>query len=242
MVEFPIHRSAEHREKAPLGQCSCTGCALSAGMTHFSVWAKDCSSRGAGEPDAARFAHRLSITELHLVRGGSAIKDHEKSALAGAMMISEETAKEMLEAARAAGENGIQLHEGHRSLMHLLGQHYYHALFSVGVGRLRFRCVANSQKKAKEPALCIDAWDDWFPGSGISAAAVVDNDIVARWNEALPLAEMESFCASRATARGPLLRTWTFHHSTAMISLMPHKGSVPACYAMTRPMVLLPHG
>jgi len=241
MVEFPIQRSAEHREKAPLGQCSCVGCALSAGITKFSAWAKDCRARGAGDPDAARFADRFSLTELHLARGSTAVKPHEKAALAGAMMISEQTAQEILDAARAAAGEGIQVHEGHRSIMHQLGRHYCHALLSAGTGRLRFRCVA-SPKKAKEPALCIDAWDDWFPGPGIAAAAVVDNDIVARWNEPLPLSEMESFCASRANARGPLLRTWTFHHSTAMISLMPHKGSIPVCYAMTRPMVLLPQG
>jgi len=241
MVEFPIHRSAEHRENAPQGKCACVGCALSAGMTKFSAWAKDCRSRGTGEPDAARFADRLSLTELHLARGSSAIKAHEKSALAAAMMISEETAQEILETARAARESGIRVHEGHHSIMQQLGRHYCQALLSAGAGRLRFRCVPNSQKKAKEPALCIDAWDDWFPGPGIAAAAIVDNDVVARWNETLPLSEMESFCASRATARGSLLRTWTFHHSTSMISLMPHKGSIPVCYAMTRPMVLLPH-
>jgi len=241
MVEFPIYRSAEHRENAPQGKCACVGCALSAGMTKFSSWADLCRARGAGEPDASRFVGRLSITELYLTRGNSPLKASEKAALAGAMMISEETAKEILEAARTAGEQGIQVHEGHPSPMRQLGQHYCHALLSAGGGRLRFRCIANFKKRAKEPVLCIDAWDDWFPAAGISAAAIVDNDVVARWNEALPLAEMESFCASRATARGPILRTWTFYHSATMISLMPHKGSVPVCYAMTRPMVLLPH-
>ena len=239
MVEFPIYRSVEHRAKAPLGKCACVGCALSAGITKFSAWAKECRARGAGEPDATRFADRLAITELHLARASAAVKPHEKTALAGAMMVSEETAQEILEAARAAGGEGIQVHEGHRSAMQQLGRHYCNALLSAGTGRLRFRCVANNAKKAPEPALCIDTWDDWFPGPGIAAAAVVDNDVVARWNEPLPLAEMEAFCASLATARGPLLRTWTFYHSNTMISLMPHKGSVPVCHAMTRPMVLL---
>ena len=240
MVEFPIYRSAEHREKAPLGKCACTGCALSAGITKLSAWAKECQVRGAGDPDESRFADRFSLSELYLIRGNSPLKATETTALAGAMLVSEEAAREVLEAAKASGEAGVKVHEGHRSAMQPLGRHYCHALLIKGVGRLRFRCIAN-KKKAREPALCLDTWDEWFPGAGIAAAAVVDNDVVAQWNETLPLAEMASLCASRAAARGALLRTWTFHHSTTMVSLMPHKGSVPVCYAMTRPMVLLSH-
>jgi len=241
MVEFPIYRSEEHRQKASLGKCSCVGCALSAGFVKYSTWANQCRTLGAAKPDETRFADRFALSELYLARGNAPVKADEKAALAGAMMVSEETAKEILDAARVAGEQGIQVHEGHHSAMQQLGEHYCHALLSTGTGRLRFRCVPNIKKRAKEPALCLNTWDDWFPGPGIAAAAIVDNDVVARWSEALPLAEMESFCASRATARGPLLRTWVFYHSPAMISLMPHKGSVPVCYAMTRPMVLLSH-
>lgn len=241
MVEFPIYRSTEHREHAALGKCSCVGCALSSGIIKFAAWKDCCRVRGAGTPDEQRFADRLSLAVLHLYRDGSLITPKERKALAKAMLVSEETAQEILNAAKKADEKGVPVHEGHRSPLRQLGQRYCKAILNIGGGRLRFDCVPHARKKAKEPMLCLDTWDDWFPAAGVTCAAVVDNDVVSRWNEPVPLAEMETFCATRAADRGPVLRAWTFHHSPAMISLLPHKGSVPVCYAMTRPLVLLPH-
>jgi len=241
MIEFPIYRSAEHRESAPDGKCSCVGCALSSSVVKFSAWKNNCRVRGAGVPDEVRFADRLSIAELYLARDKALVTPEEVNALAQAMQVPDEVAQEILDAAKRAGEKGIQVHEGHLSPMRRLGQRYCHAVLGIGGGHLRFRCVANAKKKAKEPVLCIDAWDDWFPAAGILAAAVVDNDIVAQWKDSVPLEEMEDFCVSRAEARGVVMRTWFFHHSRDLISLIPHKGSVPVCYAMTRPMVLLSH-
>ena len=169
------------------------------------------------------------------------MKPKECAALAETLFVSPETAQELLEAAKAAGEKGVQIHEGHPYAMRRLGQRYSNVLLSATGIRLGFRCVPNAEKKSREPMLCLDTWDDWFPATGTSAAAVVDNDIVAQWNESVPPTEMEAFCASCASTRGPTVRTWTFHHSANMISLIPHRGSLPVYYIMTRPTVLLPH-
>ena len=239
MVEFPIYRGTEHRERASRGKCSCVGCALSSGIVKFSAWQDYCRVRKAEAPDEPRFTDRFSLAELFLSKDDAPVTSQEGDALAAAMMVSQEIAMEILEAARIAGEKGVRVHEGHRLHLRQLGQRYVQAVTSAGTGRLHFYCSADLKKKAREPALCLDLWDDWFPAAGIVSAAVVDNNVVARWNEAVPLKEMEAFCTSRAEARGPIVRTWVLYHSTEMISLMPHKGSVPVCYAMTRPMVLL---
>lgn len=240
MVEFPIYRSAEHREHAPLGKCSCVGCALSSGILKYAAWKESCETRGAAVPDEARFADRFSLTMLYLFRDNSPVSPKERKALAKALLISEETAQEILNALKKRSAQGLPIHEGHRLLMRRLGQRYCHAMMKAGGVQLRFDAIHVPRRKAREPMLCLDTWDDWLPNSDMACAAVVDSAVVAEWSELAPLAEMEAACGEHAADRGPVLRTWTFHHSTGMISLVPHKGSVPVCYAMTRPMVILP--
>jgi len=215
------------------------GCALSAGITKFTAWCDYCRIRGAGVPDEARFSDRFSLVDLYLARDDSPVKSKEGAALAKGMMVSTETAMDILNAARKAEARGVQVHQGHRHLMRQLGQRYCQSLLHSGGGNIHFRCEANPKKKSKMPMLCADSWDDWFPSAGIFAAAVVDNEVVARWGEVISVSEMEAFCVSRAKARGPVLRTWVLHHSLALISMMPHPGSVPVFYASTRPTVLL---